>query len=422
MRLRAAGALVLFGLVSAGCRSGAPQGAPPPYLLDPRLGLQGPFPAQIETGWKLLRRGRPVDALRAFRDAGASPAGEVGRIESLVEAGRIEEATSACGKALQGGIGTAPLFAACGETALARKSWSEAFDLFEGAALRAPDFPQLSELKRRTAAKAASELVIEGEEALSDGEIAEAESAADRAVAIDAANRPALRLSGAAALAHDDEGKAFTRFWSAWKLDRSDRDSGEKAGDVALKIGRYDAGYEVFSALSLLDPRFKARAQECQEELVISNWPAADRQSAHAARLTRAQAAALLWRMLPDIRSVRVPAAAPIASDILSRDDQKVLAHCLGIGLLTVDAATHRARPDFLLTRTEAVRFLLRAAALSGLGKAPACVDEKVAGKGLLAAAAECGVLPAGKGSAVSGEEFRRGIAAILSTAGSDRK
>lgn len=422
MRLRALGAILVMGVAGASCRSPAPTGSLPEYLLDPRTGLDGPFSENVNEGWNLLRRGRPAEALHAFQAGPKSPAAAVGSIESLLEAGRIDEARSACGQTLQGGLETAPLLAACGEAASRQGSWSEAFDLFEAAGLRATGTDNLIELKRRAGPNAVAELVRDGEEALGDNEVAEAENAADRALAIEPASRPALRLSGASAVARDDPGKAFARYRAAWKLDRADADSGEKAGDLALKIGRYDAGYEIFAELSRQDSRFQSRAEECQEEFVISNWPSPDRQSAHAARLTRAQAATLLWRLLPEIRAVPVPSSAPVASDILSRGDQKVLAHCLGIGLLTVDGSTHRARPDVFLSRAEAVRFLLRAATVTGLGRAPSCVDDKASGEGLLAAAAECGILPAGKASAVSGREFRRGIAAILSTGGKARK
>jgi tetratricopeptide (TPR) repeat protein len=413
--LGALGALVVIGLCCAACRSGAPAGRPPAYLFDPRIGFDAPFPKPVEEGWILLLAGRPVDALRAFQSAAASPAAKVGRIESLLESGRTAEARAACEQAFQSGFGTIPLLAACGETAARQEQWAEAFDLFEAAGLRSPDLAQLLELKARAAPKAVAELVRQGLEAIADNEIAEAETAADRAVAIESASRAALRLSGDAALARDDAGKAFRRYRAAWKLDPGDLDSGERAGDLALKNGRYDAGYEIFAALSRRDSRFASRAEECQEEFVISNWPGPDRDSAHAARLTRAQAAALLWRLVPEIRIVPVSPSAPIASDILSRNDQRVLAHCLGIGLLTVDASTHRARPDVFLSRAEALRFLLRTAALTGLGKATACVDEKAQAEGLLSAAAACGLLPAGKNSVVSGREFRRAIAVLLS-------
>ena len=419
MRLRAPGALVLCVIASAACRTGASDAPLPPYLLDPRIGLEGPFPASVEEGWSLLRRGRSADAAKAFQAAGKNPAGTVGRIEALVESGRADEARAACGQTFGGAIETAPLLAACGEAAARGESWAEAFDLFEAAGLRSPDPAPFVELKRRAAPKAAAELVREGEQALADNEVAEAENAADRAIAIAPGQREALRLSGSAALAREDAPKAFARYRAAWKIDRTDVDSGEKAGDLALKVGNSEAGYEIFSALAKIDARFRARAEECQEEFVISNWPAPDRQSAHSARLTRAQAATLLWRLLPQIRDVAVPPSAPVASDILSRADQKILAHCLGIGLLTVDSSTHRARPDVFLSRAEASRLLLRAAALAGLGKKAPCADEKAASEG---AAADCAVLPPGKPSAVSGPEFRRGIAAILASSGKARK
>ena len=422
MRIRAVGALVGLGMAAAACRSSSPQGTSPSYLLDPRAGLDGPFsPGEVE-GWRLLRSGRPGDAYRAFQSGGRGKAAAVGRVEALVESDRIPEARAACEDAFQKGIGTVPLLTACGEAAAREGAWSEALDLFEAASLRAPDLAVLRDLKKRAAPKAAAELVRQGEAALNDSEVAEAESAADRAAAIEPANIAALRLSGAAAVARGDEAKGFGRYLAAWNLDRNDGDAGERAGDLALKIGRYDSASEIFTFLARHDGRFRPRAEESQEEFVISNWPGPDRASAHAARLTRAQAAVLLWRLLPEIRNVPVSAAAPVATDILSRADQRVLAHCLGIGLLSVDASTHRARPDVFLTRTEAVRLLVRAAALTGRSGSTACIDAKAQSEGLAAAAAACDILPSGKNASISGREFRRAIAALSSPAAKAKK
>jgi tetratricopeptide (TPR) repeat protein len=415
VKARALGALVFFGIAAGACRTVPSTRRLPSYVLDPRLGLEGPFPRSVEEGWRLLSSGRPEDALAAFQAGPGTPAARIGRIEAQLETKKVLEARAGCDSAFRDGIGTAPLLAACGEAAARQENWSDAFDLFVAASLRAPGLLQLAELKRAAAPRAAAELVAQGEQAKEENEMAEAENAADRALAIDATSLPALRLSAAAALAREDEAKALNRYRAAWELDRSDRESGEQAGDLALKLGRYDAAYQVFSALAQADPKYLPRAEECQEEFVISNWPAPDRASAHAARLTRAQAGTLLWRLLPEIRDVPLPSSAPIASDILSRPDQRILAHCLGIGLLTVDASTHRARPDVSLSRADAVRLLTRSASLTGRASITACVDEKAGADGVVAAASSCGLLPAGKATAVSAREFRRAIAYMSS-------
>ena len=119
----------------------------------------------------------------------------------------------------------------------------------------------------------------------------------------------------------------------------------------------------------------------------------------------------LLWKLLPQIRSVPATARSPIASDILSRKDQRILSRALQLGLLSVDPATHRARPDAALPRIEAIRMLLRAGGLAGLKAGDACAAKGEKSAEVLSAAARCGLLPAAGRTGVTGPEFRRAIA-----------
>jgi hypothetical protein len=118
----------------------------------------------------------------------------------------------------------------------------------------------------------------------------------------------------------------------------------------------------------------------------------------------------LLWKLLPQIRSASPTDRAPVASDIVSRKDQRILARALQLGLISVDPATHRARPDGVLSRVDAVRMLLRAGSLAGSRAGDACVSPGARVADVLPAAARCGLLPASRRSGVSGAEFRRAI------------
>ncbi len=404
---RKSGRLLLAALLAAGCRTAVPAPRIPGYLLDPRTGLAGPFAAGIGEGWERIGQKQFVEALRAF-DAAPGPAGAVGRIQALLELGRLEDARRGCGAAFAKGIQTAAILAACGETAGRLERWPEAYDLFEAALLRAPGNAGLVERKQATEAKAVRALVEKAAGELKT-ETAEARADAERALSIAPADLDALKIAGRAAAASGDEAEGFSRLSEAWRRDPSDAATGEQAGDLARKIGRGDLAFEIFSALARNDPRFRARAQESQEDFVISNWPARERTTAHASRLTRAGAVTLLWRLLPQIRTAPSADPVPVASDILARTDQRMLSRGLQLGLLGVDTATHRARPDAFLTRGEAARILLRAGALTGAPGAAACAKPEKKSPAALAAA--CGLLPAARTTGVSGAEFRRAIA-----------
>jgi tetratricopeptide (TPR) repeat protein len=385
----------------------------PPYLLDPRLGLTGPFPSAVEEGWKRLAADDPKEARRIFSSAGSEPAARIGLIEALVESGSLEEARAGCRSALADGIDTAPLLAACGQAEGEAGNWSEAYDLFDGASVRLPESSGLWSL-RAHAAPLAVEFWLEGARtALSAGEFEEAQQAAEKAISIDSQQPEALRVAGEAALGAEDFAVAAERYEAAWRQDPSDIAVGEKAGDLAMKVGRYAAAEEIFGALARTEPRFASRAREAREEALIANWPPGDRAAAHTARLTRAQAAILLWRLMPEIRSLELEGPSPVATDILSRKDRRILSHCLQLGLLSVDASTHRARPDAVLSRAEGGRMLARAAGLGGSTGVLSCLQSHGREEGGGTAATDCGLLTKGKSGPISGAEFRRGLAAI---------
>ena len=407
--IRRSGRIVLAAILAAGCRTAVPTSRLPAYLIDPRTGLPGPFSPPVAAGWGKMQERQFAEALRAFGDS-PDPAASIGRVQALLELGRLADARNACDAAFSNGIETAPILAACAETAARSGSWPEAYDLFEAALLRVPGNAGLLERKRSTAGNAVRGLVEKAERELK-AQAAEARADAERALAIAPGDRDALLIAGRAAAASGDAAAAFERLADAWRRDPSDTAAGEEAGDLALRIGRGDAAFDIFSALARSDPRFRARAEESREDFVISNWPARERAIAHAARLTRAGALTLLWRLLPEVRTAAAPGPAPIASDILSRADQRILSRGLQLGLISVDTSTHRARPDAFLTRGEAARILLRAGAVTDAPGAAACAGKPEEARKAASAAAACGLLPPGRASAVSGKEFRRAIA-----------
>jgi tetratricopeptide (TPR) repeat protein len=405
---RRAARIVAAALLAAGCRSAGPPARPPAFLIDPRTGLEGPFPEAIGRGWEKILSREWDEALRLFSGQ-RGEAASVGAIEALLGLGRLDEAGAACESALGRGSETAPALAACAEVAARRGDWAQAYDLFEAVVLRLPSSEGLIE-RRDEAARKAVDGLIERARAETALHPADAQADAERALEIAPGNREAMMASGRAAAAAGDPSAAFARLYAAWKLDPSDVAVGEQAGDLARKVGRGDAAFEIFSALARTDPRFRSRAQESEEDFVISNWPAGDREIAHAQRLTRAGGVTLLWKLLPQIRSVSATDRAPIASDILARKDQRILSRALQLGLLSVDPSTHRARPDAALSRVEGVRMLLRASGLVGLRAGEACVSKGATGADVVSAAVRCGLLPAARRAGISGAEYRRAI------------
>lgn len=406
-------------LLAAGCRTATSPPRAPAFLIDPRTGLEGPFPDGIVRGWEKILSRDWEDALRLFA-AQRGEAASIGVIQSLLGIGRLDEAQAACDAALKRGGETVPALAVCGEVAARRDDWTQAYDLFEAAALRVPASDGLIERRDAAAGRAVQMLIDRARRETADHP-ADAQADAERALEISPRSREAMVVSGRAAVVAGDPSGAFARLYAAWKLDPTDVSVAEQAGELARKVGRGDAAVEIFSSLAGGDPRFRDRARESEEDFVISNWPAAEREIARAQRLTRAGGVTLLWRLLPQIRSVPATTRAPIASDILSRKDQRILSRALQLGLLSVDPSTHRARPDTTLPRVEAVRMLLRAAGLAGLRAGEACAPRGETGAEVLASAARCGLLPSVRRTGIAGLEFRRAISFLQSGRGPAR-
>jgi tetratricopeptide (TPR) repeat protein len=400
--------IVAAALLVGGCRSALAPARAPAFLLDPRTGLEGPFPEAIGRGWDKILSRDWGEALRLFSGQ-RGEAASIGAIQALLGLGRLDEAQASCDDALKRGGETPPALAACGEVAARRDEWTAAYDLFEAAVLRVPASEGLIERRDAAARRAVDALIGKAREETA-GHPADAQADAERALEISPTRREAMVAAGRAAAAAGDPSAAFARLYAAWKLDPADVATGEQAGELASKVGRGDAAFEIFAALARTNPRFRDRARASEEDFVISNWPAGEREIARARRLTRAGGVTLLWKLLPQIRSVPATARSPIASDILSRKDQRILSRALQLGLLSVDPATHRARPDVALARIEAVRMLLRAGGLAGLKAGDACTSKGEKSADVLSAAARCGLLPSAGRTGVTGPEFRRAI------------
>jgi hypothetical protein len=188
----------------------------------------------------------------------------------------------------------------------------------------------------------------------------------------------------------------------------------EKAATLALDLHEYALAVSVLERLARIDPRFAPQAADARLAFRVANWPAAERQAARASRLTRADAAEILWWMVPEVREARVVSGA-IASDAVSRRDSRAVTRAAALGLLEVDQETHRVNPDSHLSVPAAAKMLVR---LFAILKPPsgdvACLQKPVPGflsnAEAIRLAQGCGLMNEREGPGVSGPAFLRAL------------
>jgi tetratricopeptide (TPR) repeat protein len=400
--------------VAIGCHTTAPvsETRRPPWLVDPRAGLPGPFAPDAGEGWAALSRGDLEVAARIYARA-RDAASRIGAIEAMAAGGDFDRAHEACGRLFDEGLATAPLLSACGQTEAELGQWADAYELFRDAARKLPGEPGLSPLAAGIALRAVEDRLSRARSATAEGDYGEAAVEAEAALRIAPESLEALKAAREAEEGKEDWDAAFRHAEAAHRLAPGDAELAEAAARLADRTRRFDVAAQIYGELAASEPRFAERAARSREEFIISNWPSEDRAAARAARLTRAQACVLVWRLLPGIRSVAAAASAPVAADILTRRDRKVLSRSIQLGLIGVDASTHRARPDALLTRADAARLLVRAASLVGSDDVRDCLEAGDPADGALTRVVACGWLSSGRGSGISGAELRRALVRI---------
>jgi tetratricopeptide (TPR) repeat protein len=313
---------------------------------------------------------------------------------------------------LEAGPPTVPLLVACGEAHARAAQPVEAFDLYQRAARRSTDRAGLASRAAALSSAAAEELLSDAERSAAAGRREEASARVLRALSI-ATNSPRALVRAAevnCALGEKERAlEDYRRALSAGEVPAEDR---ERAGELALETGDEALAVSVFDRLASEDPRFAARAAEARLAFRIANWPDPERQAARARRVTRAAAASLTWWMCPEIREAKVRAGI-VASDVLERKDSRAVMRAISLGLLEVDADSHRARPDAPLTRAAAARWLVRLSEVLAPSRTPLCmhgVEAPRRSSDFLAAAERCGFLAASGTAYVGGPEFTRAL------------
>jgi len=413
-------AAAALAAVLAGCASVPPPDQPSAaFPLDPRLELEGPFDDVVSRGWRAIAAGDPRTAAHAFAEPtqGASArAAAIGSVEALVLLGRADEAVERCGSMLDPNAPnpTTPLLTACGEAYARIGQPARAYELYARAAARAPKMPRVEARSAELRESAVERMLDEAAKDAAAGRRDEARAATARALAWAPRSASLLVRAGDIACALGDRDEALADYREALAAGGLDADTQARIGDVALEAGDPGMAVSIFERLSAEDPRFRDRAAEARLAFRIANWPDAERQAAHARRLTRSAAASLVWWMFPEVREARVTSGI-VATDLLERRDNRPMIRAVSLGLLDVDPDTHRARPDAPLTRAAAARLLVRLAATLGSPRArPECLKDagslRAAGTDAIRVASRCELLSESGGSAVGGAELTRGL------------
>jgi tetratricopeptide (TPR) repeat protein len=399
----------------ARCASAPPAAAPrAAFPLDPTLELAGPFEESVARGWRALSAGDPRTALRAFGETPGGPsarAAAVGEVEALVALDRADDALARCDALLSGGEPTTPLLTACGEANARAKRPAPAYELYARAASRSPKIASVAARAAELRDGAAAGMLDEAEAHAAAGRRDEARRDTTRALALAPRSAALLVRVGDVACALGEREEALGSYREALEAGGLDPDTRARIGSVALESGDPGLAVSIFEGLAAEDARFRDRAAEARLEFRIANWPDAERSAARARRLTRANAASLVWWMFPEVREARVTSSV-VATDLLERRDSRAMMRAVSLGLLEVDPETHRARPDAPLTRPAAARLLVRLAGSLGSPRArPECLRDSGANRSdAIRVAARCELLSESGGSAVGGAELTRGL------------
>jgi len=412
-------------LISVGCASSGGAGAAAGtsgrrserFPVDPREELAGPFPEAVESGSQALSAGDAAAAEREFlRARGMRPtlAAEIGLIEARVLLDRSGEALASCRELLAGGPVTVALLVGCGEARARAGQVFEAHELYARAAARADNRNWIRARADDLRKEAIESLARTATAGAKDQNFAEARRRIDRAIEMKPGDATLHAVAAEIELSAGQPDRAFERYREAYRLDPKNLRVQEHLAELA--IDRDPAlAVSVLESLARRDPKYRDRAAAARLVFRVSNWPAPEREAAQSERLTRAEAAALVWWMLPEIREAKVRSSV-IASDVVSRKDSRAVTRAVSLGLLDVDPETHRARPDAGLTRRTAARMMLRLLKIlkSGSGGLPPCLEgSPESGRSnveAVQAAVQCRLLDETEISWVGGREFTRGL------------
>lgn len=379
-----AAALALATL--AGCASStreAPVSALPrateEYLLPPTSGWSGPLSADlraiVEGGFTALRSGSADRALAAARDGlsrADSPPLRVLAAQALFVSGQ----TVAAREQVADWVGEQPDYTAAqllaGRLAELADDPVAAQSAYRACAAQSP----VAERGRdRTYARAISGLEARLGTAIAAGRLDEARNQVDR---IEKWEPPgSVRAAEAVvrlAVAEEDPVAELAGLRILAAAGRNDKATLEREAVLELEVGDPEAGLAAFDRL--VDRFPDDRGIETRRALAEVRWrvrllPEEVQSLARQPELTRAEAASLLFWLVPGVRQA-AGGTAQIATDILDDPRRAEIVRVLNRGLMTADPTLHRFEPERVLTRGEAL-----ASALAVIAQDPSarCVE-----------------------------------------------
>lgn len=291
--------------------------------------------------------------------------------------------------------------AARAETAASEGRLRDALDGYREAVRLVPDDVRYPAREKEIRDELVSRRAGEADEALRKKDVAAARRAAVSILEIDPQTAAGYRCLAKAAEAEGALEDAWSAARRAYEIDPGDAAVTEALASLATKTGRWSEAEALYNQLGRFDPAFREKAAAAGFEFRIQNLPVAARRAALSPRLTRAQLAALLVGLSPEIRDARVPPGADVAMDVVDRPERAALARTIGLGFFPVPRDTHLVGADAPVSRNEMASHLRRLAVLAG-----GDLD-------CTASLAECGILPEGPRQ-ISGREAVAAIEATL--------
>jgi tetratricopeptide (TPR) repeat protein len=240
------------------------------------------------------------------------------------------------------------------------------------------------------------------ERALKAKEVESARRVALSLLELDPASPAGYEVLSLVAEARGQLEDAYASAVKARALDPDASKLAERVAELAMKTHRYADAAALFASLAAKDPAFREKAEHARLESQVQSLPEVARRAALSPRLTRAQAAALLTSLVPEVRDAPLPPVPVVATDAVGRPERAALVRAIGLGFFPVKKETHRVGAETAVTRPELAAVLQRLAAfVAHGGELPPCLRTDPP----LPALEECGILPKSTSRTVGGRE-----------------
>ena len=412
------------GLLAAGCAS-APGEAPAPTnefgFRDPTDGrpefsLTKSDRKRLDAGLEALRAGDRAGAARAFRSGANGASGDTFRLALVytdLAAGRYLAAREGLDALLLALPDWTAAVEARADLDSAEGRTREALEGYRRLRRLVPEDARSNRRCFETQAILMETGRSEAEGALGRGDLDSAWRAAAGLVELDPSSPVGFRYLArtAAAAGKDEDALAAAR--TAHGLDPDDVPTTRILAELARKTERYGEALSLYSGLAAADPAFREKADEALREFQIHNLPDAARRAAQSPRLTRAQFAALVYALVPEVRAAPAVSGFEVAVDALDRPERTALVKAIHLGFFTVSHGTHTVGADTPLLRTELAVLLKQLASLIRRRGGGCLWAEKVTPATL----GECGILQDTTSRYVTGNEALMAIEAAVRAA-----